>query len=81
MKQTCVQCHNGHSESTKKDWKEGEVAGVLEIIRPLDRDADRAREGLRMTLVLMAVICGSLLGLSVLVLFVNKRRRTAAPSV
>ncbi|HKI33435.1 MAG TPA: protein kinase, partial [Gemmataceae bacterium] len=55
MQQTCVQCHNGHQDSTKKDWKEGEVVGVLEIIRPLDRDTARAREGLRLTLVLMGV--------------------------
>jgi serine/threonine protein kinase len=74
MQQTCVQCHNGHDDSTKKDWKEGEVVGVLEIIRPLDRDTARANEGLRLTLVLMAVISGSLLGLSVLVVFVNRRR-------
>jgi len=79
MQQTCVQCHNGHQDSTKKDWKEGEVVGVLEIIRPLDRDTARAREGLRLTLVLMGVICGSLLGLSVLVLFVGNRRRATAP--
>jgi adenylate cyclase len=81
MEQTCVQCHNGHTDSTKKDWKEGEVVGVLEIIRPLDRDTARAREGLRLTLVLMAAICGSLLGLSVLVLFVGNRRRGTASSV
>jgi serine/threonine protein kinase len=79
MQQTCVQCHNGHDDSTKKDWKEGEVAGVLEIIRPLDRDAARASEGLRHTLVVMAIICGSLLGLSVLVLLASNRRRAAAP--
>jgi serine/threonine protein kinase len=78
MEKTCVQCHNGHDDSTKKDWKEGEVVGVLEIIRPLDRDAARAREGLRLTLVLMAAICGSLLGLSVLVLLAANRRRTSA---
>jgi adenylate cyclase len=75
MRQTCVQCHNSHNDSTKKDWKEGEVGGVLEVIRPLDRDAARARAGLRQTLVLMGLICGSLLGLSVLVLFAGKRRR------
>ncbi|HEY1377511.1 MAG TPA: DUF3365 domain-containing protein, partial [Gemmataceae bacterium] len=74
MQQTCVQCHNAHDDSTKKDWKEGDVVGVLEVIRPLDRDAARAREGLRLTLILMAVISGSLLGLSVLVVFVNRRR-------
>jgi serine/threonine protein kinase len=79
MEKTCVQCHNTHDDSTKKDWKEGEVVGVLEIIRPLDRDTARAREGLRLTLVLMAIICGSLLGLSVLVLFVGNRRRSLTP--
>jgi serine/threonine protein kinase len=79
MEKTCVQCHNTHDDSTKKDWKEGEVVGVLEVIRPLERDTARAREGLRLTLVLMAVICGSLLGLSVLVLLLGNRRRAVAP--
>jgi adenylate cyclase len=77
MKETCVKCHNDHSDSTKKDWKEGDVVGVLEIIRPLDRDVARARDGLRGTLILMAAISGSLVGLSVLVLFVTNRRRQA----
>jgi adenylate cyclase len=76
MQATCVQCHNGHSDSTKKDWKEGEMAGILEIVRPLDRDAARARAGLGTTLVLMAAISGLLLGLSVLVLVVGQRRRS-----
>jgi eukaryotic-like serine/threonine-protein kinase len=79
MQKTCVQCHNGHEDSKKKDWKEGEVAGVLEIIRPLDRDTARAREGLRFTLVLMGIICGSLLGVSALVVLVGNRRRGAIP--
>lgn len=78
MQQSCVQCHNGHSDSIKKDWKEGDVAGVLEIIRPLDRDTARARGGLRFTLVLMGIICGSLLGLSALFLLVNRRRGAGA---
>ena len=56
MQQTCVQCHNGHPDSVKKDWAEGEVGGVLEIIRPLDGDVARARAGLRGTFVLMAAI-------------------------
>jgi serine/threonine protein kinase len=79
MQKTCVQCHNGHDDSNKKDWKEGDVAGVLEIIRPLDRDTARAREGLRFTLVLMGIICGSLLSLSALVLLVGNRRRGGIP--
>jgi adenylate cyclase len=78
MQKTCVQCHNGHNDSTKKDWHEGEVAGVLEIIRPLNRDVTRARDGLKRTLTIMAVISGVLLGLSVVVLFASNRRRPAA---
>jgi adenylate cyclase len=80
MKQTCVQCHNGHADSTKKDWKVGEVVGVLEIIRPLDRDVARAREGLRGTFMLMGGISAALLGLSVLVLWVGNWRRSPARS-
>jgi tRNA A-37 threonylcarbamoyl transferase component Bud32 len=75
MKKTCVECHNGHDDSTKKDWKEGEVVGVLEIIRPLDRDAARAREGLQHTLMLMGAISGSLLLLSILVVAIGHLRR------
>jgi eukaryotic-like serine/threonine-protein kinase len=76
MKQTCLECHNGDKESTKRDWKEGDVVGVLEIIRPLDRDAARARDGLRFTLMLMGVISGSLVLLSALVVLIGHRRRT-----
>jgi serine/threonine protein kinase len=79
MQKTCVQCHNGHDDSTKKDWKEGEVAGVLEIIRPLERDVSRAREDLRFTLMLMGAISGSLLALTGLVLWVDHRRRASIP--
>jgi serine/threonine protein kinase len=80
MQAACLQCHNYLPDSTKKDWKEGDVRGVLEIIRPLDGDAARAKSGLRVTLILMAVISGSLLGLSLLVLFVKRRRASPQPS-
>ena len=43
MKQECVKCHNTHPGSPKKDWQVGDVRGVVEIIRPLDRDAARTR--------------------------------------
>jgi tRNA A-37 threonylcarbamoyl transferase component Bud32 len=75
MKATCLDCHNTHKDSTKRDWKEGDVRGVVEIIRPLEGDALRTREGLRGTFVLMAVIAGTLLGVSVLVLVVGARPR------
>ncbi|MBL8796485.1 MAG: protein kinase [Planctomycetia bacterium] len=79
MRGTCVECHNRHPDSTKRDWKEDDVRGVLEIIRPLDRDVARARAGFRGTFILMAVISGSLLGLTVLVLVVGNRQQRYVP--
>lgn len=64
MEANCVACHNNDTNSSKRDWKVGEVGGVLEIIRPLDRDIARTHQGLRGTFVLMAVISGFLLLLS-----------------
>src|SRR5262249_24302771 len=75
MEESCVKCHNGHPESTKTDWKVGEVGGVLEFIRPLGRDAERTRNGLRGTFVLMAAVSGSLLGLSGLVFVLSELAR------
>jgi hypothetical protein len=74
MQTDCVNCHNGDRNSTKRDWKVGEVGGVLEVIRPLDRDIRRTRAGLRGTFLLMAVVSGGLLGLSGLILLVRSRR-------
>lgn len=79
MADGCVRCHNQHNESTKKDWKVGELGGVLEIIRPLDRDIALKRAGLRDTLLLVASICaGSLLALSALGAWLRNRARTSA---
>jgi len=32
MKASCVECHNAHPGSTKKDWKTGDIRGIQEII-------------------------------------------------
>ncbi len=73
MKADCIGCHNQDSNSTKRDWRVGDVAGVLEIIRPLDRDIARTHEGLRGTFFLMAGVSGALLLLCGLVLVVRSR--------
>src|SRR5207248_9257722 len=72
MQASCVACHNFHPDSTFKEWKVGDVRGVVEIIRPLDRDVARAREGLSEAFALMAAVSVVLLGLSVLVLVAGK---------
>ena len=74
MKQTCVDCHNTHPQSSRKDWKEGDVRGVLVIIRPLDKDETRVSEALRLALLLSAVVSALLLGGSMLVIWAGRRR-------
>lgn len=37
MEGRCVACHNAHPDSPKRDWKVGDVRGILEVIRPLDQ--------------------------------------------
>jgi serine/threonine protein kinase len=79
MKAACVKCHNEHPDSTRRDWKEGDVRGVLEIIRPLDHDEGRVHSGLRGTIFLVAGTGATLLGLSVVLLLLGNRRRDRRP--
>jgi serine/threonine protein kinase len=74
MQRSCVECHNTHPKSPRKDWQEGDVRGVLEIIRPLDRDEARVGEALRLALLLSAVVSVLLLGGSMLVVWAGRRR-------
>jgi hypothetical protein len=80
MQASCIHCHNTHPDSDprKRDWKEGDVRGALEIILPLDSDNALISDGLRGTFVLMAVVSPLLLGLCILVLVISRRRRRAA---
>jgi predicted Ser/Thr protein kinase len=81
MKQSCVDCHNSHPESPRMDWKVGEVRGVLEVIRPLDRDEERTRQGLGGTFGLVGGVSAGLLLLSSLILLVGnwRKRRPDVP--
>jgi diguanylate cyclase (GGDEF)-like protein len=36
MQQSCVNCHNAAADSPKKDWKVGDVRGLIEVVQPLD---------------------------------------------
>jgi hypothetical protein len=74
MERSCVECHNTHPQSPRKDWQEGDVRGVLEIIRPLDKDEARVGEALRLALLLSAGVSCLLLGGSMLVAWAGRRR-------
>lgn len=36
MRESCVSCHNSYEGTPKKDWKTGDVRGVLEVMLPMD---------------------------------------------
>ena len=74
LRHDCVECHNTHPESPKKDWQEGDVRGVLEIIRPLDKDEARVGDALRFALLVSA--CVSVLLIAGSLLAVRLGRRT-----
>ncbi len=75
MQAGCVNCHNTHPDSPKRDWKVGDVRGVLEVVRPLDRVIAQTREGLRETFALTAVM--GVLGVGALSLLFGKQRQAA----
>ncbi len=70
-----MKCHNDHASSPRRDWQVGDLAGVLAITRPLDRDIERTRSGLRGAFALVAAIAVTLLALSLVLL---PRRRPQA---
>jgi tRNA A-37 threonylcarbamoyl transferase component Bud32 len=76
MEKSCIGCHNHpDSRSPKKDWKEGDVVGVLKIVTPLDHEIEMTRKGLRGAFLLTGTISTALLVISVGVTIVAQRRR------
>jgi serine/threonine protein kinase len=74
MDHSCIECHNTHPQSHRRDWKEGDVRGVLEIIRPLDNDEARVGEALRLALLLSAVVSCLLIGGSMFAVRASRQR-------
>jgi methyl-accepting chemotaxis protein len=54
--QTCVDCHNSLADSPKKDWKIGDVRGVLEVDTAIGADLAQGRA---LSNTLLAILCGS----------------------
>jgi serine phosphatase RsbU (regulator of sigma subunit) len=61
--QSCVNCHNGHAQSPKHDFKLNDLMGGLEIIMPVDQYVKESQRELALTLAGGA-------GISVLVLVI-----------
>ena len=81
MKQSCIDCHNSHLSSPKRDWVVGEVAGVLSITRPLQRDIESTRSGLGSAFNLIAGVATLLTGLMLVVLWTAKSQSVGKAGV
>lgn len=82
MKQSCIDCHNNDVTSPKRDWIVGEVAGVLSITRPLKRDNETTRSGLRSAFNMIACVATALTGLTLFAFWTARKRsvgNTGAP--
>jgi class 3 adenylate cyclase len=75
LKPSCVACHNTHPDSPKKDWKVGEVRGIVEISRPLDTFVAQTHAGLRGTFVMLAIL--TVVALFGLTLIIGRLRQTS----
>jgi class 3 adenylate cyclase len=67
MQQSCVDCHSSHPDSTKRDWKVGDVRGVRSVTLPLDSASQVAHRGWALTLAVMVALALAGLGLIFLV--------------
>jgi signal transduction histidine kinase len=54
MRPQCVKCHNEHPDSPKRDWKTGDVRGIVEVVVPLQAVQARATTDRRWALVIGA---------------------------
>lgn len=78
MAQSCVDCHNRHPDSPKRDWKVGDVRGVLEFVRPMDNEGPIAVLAARSGLTWSLIVGTAALGCGVLGLVLTVRRLRAA---
>jgi methyl-accepting chemotaxis protein len=66
----CVSCHNTHPQTPKRDWKLGDLRGVLEVISPIDY-AIAQNTNLVSTITIVIIISLIIIMIS-LVLFIRK---------
>jgi signal transduction histidine kinase len=46
MQPGCIDCHNARSDSPRRDWKVGDVRGVIEVTVPVDEVASHIDRGI-----------------------------------
>lgn len=75
LQPSCIDCHNHHPDSPKRDWQVGDVRGILEITSPLNMFVEKTRSGLRGTVLVLGGI--SILAVFGITLVIGRLRETS----
>lgn len=76
MRPACVNCHNNHPASPKRDWKAGDVRGVLEVNLPLDSAISEVEANTRsLSFLLLGLALAGIVGIGMVI---HKLRREIA---
>ncbi len=73
MGESCVNCHNSHPYSPKRDWKIGDTRGIVEVTVSLDTIAAQNKVASKATMVFLFFL--GVLGLSSILLVNNISRK------
>lgn len=74
LKENCVSCHNTYTGTPKKDWKTGDVRGVLEVIRPISAFETESSNVLKNSFLTMLAL---ILSMVLLIFFVLRKLSTS----
>jgi methyl-accepting chemotaxis protein len=67
--EVCVACHNSRADSPKRDWKIGDLRGVLEIVNVIEPELAQGRE---MTYTILFAVGGIGLFLALVSVFITR---------
>lgn len=54
--QTCVNCHNGDPQSMRRDWKVGDVRGVMEVVKVVEPHLIVAEQRSHQIVLVLAIV-------------------------
>jgi signal transduction histidine kinase len=72
MRQSCVQCHNSYPQTPRIGWREGDVRGVLEVRRPVEKVVIQASNRAKNILwMVVSIGISGLIGLIAMILLIR----------
>ena len=72
---SCLACHNGRDDSPKKDWKIGDVRGILEVVMPIHEEFVLSSIHTRNILIFMLLVILSFI-IHYTILYLLKQKET-----